>query len=455
MDGKILAAIQSLLRKKIGLDASTLGSSVVIEKAAIDRMNDNGILDVPTYLMHLQTSPQEWDALIEKVIVPETWFFRDREAFNFLRQYILSEWLPHQSSQCLRVLSVPCSTGEEPYSIAMTLLEAGLTPNQFRIDAVDISKSSLLTAKRGIYGKNSFRGQSFALPSSQGFILRVKYFESRLPADNYQIFPSVKKTVNFISGNLIDPCFRQTLSRQTLSEKYQIIFCRNLLIYFARDSRAKAIEMIDRLLSSQGLLFVGSAETGALMGQGFTSVRHPMSFAYRKTETKLAKIKNQSIVPTVKKDFGSINKAIKLTDSAARTGVTPRQLIRQQYQTKPEINRETTPQQNQHNIPDKPADCLIENARTLANRGQLQSAAKLCQTYLTQHPTSVPGYVLLGEVYQALENDDRAEQCFQKAVYLDPKHYEALVHLVLLREQRGDISNAAVLRQRIQRLENQ
>lgn len=75
MDGKILAAIQSLLRKKIGLDASTLGSSVVIEKAAIDRMNDNGILDVPTYLMHLQTSPQEWDALIEKVIVPETWFF--------------------------------------------------------------------------------------------------------------------------------------------------------------------------------------------------------------------------------------------------------------------------------------------------------------------------------------------------------------------------------------------
>ena len=106
MDGKIDLAIQGLLKNKIGLDANTLGSSKAIKKEVRDRMRDCEIFERPTYLNHLQSSPQEWDALIEKVIVPETWFFRDRESFNFLRQYIVSEWLPNQSLQGLRVCTL-------------------------------------------------------------------------------------------------------------------------------------------------------------------------------------------------------------------------------------------------------------------------------------------------------------------------------------------------------------
>ena len=73
-------------------------------------------------------------------------------------------------------MSVPCSSGEEPYSIAMTLLEAGLNPKQFRIDAVDVSKLSLLKAKRGIYGKHSFPGENFASPNSPVFALIKRNF---------------------------------------------------------------------------------------------------------------------------------------------------------------------------------------------------------------------------------------------------------------------------------------
>ncbi len=450
MDCNIELAIQRLLKKKIGLDTNTLGSSKAIEKAVSDRMRDCEIFDIPTYLNHLQSSPQEWDALIEKVIVPETWFFRDLESFNFLRQYIVSEWLPNKSLQGLRVLSVPCSSGEEPYSIAMTLLEAGLNPNQFRIDAVDVSKFSLLKAKRGIYGKHSFRGENFASPNSPGFALRKRYFESTSEAEKYELCQLVKSTVSLKFGNLVEP-----LVVPSLSKDYQIIFCRNLLIYFDPDSRSQALQEINRLLKPQGLLFVGSAETGALMGKGFTSVGHPMSFAYRKGETKVANSK-ETIVPHPAKKYLSSDSSI---DVRKKMGEPNKEAISKSTEKKDQKSIKfrslDLSDRRQFNVQPLASDYLLKNARTLADRGQLQEAANLCQTYLTQNQTSVPAYLLLGEVHQALGDDDRAEECFQKAVYLDPNHYEALTHLALLKEQRGDISNARSLRQRIQRLENQ
>jgi len=97
---------------------------------------------------------------------------------------------------------------------------------------------------------------------------------------------------------------------------------------------------------------------------------------------------------------------------------------------------------------------LLEKARRLANQGSLEEAATLCKTYLSQNLTSAEAYVLLGEVHQALGNDEQAEQCFQKAVYLKPNYYEALFHLALLQENRGDLAKATVIRQRIQRLQN-
>jgi len=83
----------------------------------------------------------------------------------------------------------------------------------------------------------------------------------------------------------------------------------------------------------------------------------------------------------------------------------------------------------------------------------LQEAAKLCETYLSQNRTNADAYVLLGQVYQATGDRQQAEQSFQKATYLKPDHYEGLIHLALLKEERGDIVGAAIVRQRIQRIE--
>ena len=187
--------IEALLKQKIGLDANSIGSNTITHAVERRRLSC-GLPDRAAYLSHLRSSPQELEDLIEAVVVPETWFFRDREPFVYLRQFV-TEWQAAHSAGVFRVLSAPCSTGEEPYSIAMTLLQSGLTSAQFKVDAVDISHRALLKAKRGIYGKQSFRGG--------GVVDQSRYFQ---PAESGQeIRPFVRNTVNFIQGNLLNPVF--------------------------------------------------------------------------------------------------------------------------------------------------------------------------------------------------------------------------------------------------------
>lgn len=200
------SVIESLLKQKIGLDANSIGSST-IARAIYQRMADCRISTMAGYLGLLQESPQEWEAFVESVVIPETWFFRERESFNFLKDYVLSEWLANNSNRILQILSVPCSTGEEPYSIAIALLEAGLTAANFRIDAIDISKKSLQVAQQAIYSQYSFRGTSS--------FFQEQYFQ--LTETGYQLCQQVRSSVNFMQGNLADAHFLGTTPPTILS----------------------------------------------------------------------------------------------------------------------------------------------------------------------------------------------------------------------------------------------
>ncbi len=380
--------IEGLLRQKIGLDASSIGSNTIAH--AVDRRRLGcGLPDRAAYLAHLQSSPKEMDTLIETVVVPETWFFRDREPFVYLHQFV-TEWRSAHPAGVFRVLSAPCSTGEEPYSIAMTLFNAGLTPAQFKVDAVDISQRALLKAKGGIYGKQSFRGNVTA---------QSRYFE---PVETgHEIRPFVRNTVNFMQGNLLN-------SVRLAQGNYQAIFCRNLLIYLDRASRHRVIEQLDQALAPSGLLFVGAAETAQVTAPHFIPIRHPFAFSYRK-EPRHAERRLPTIVPTA----------------------IPAPVVK--------------------SIPSQPM-LKLETIQHLADRGQLRDAIALCNSYLTTHSTDDRAYLLLGEIYQALDQPEPAEQAFQKAIYLNPNAYKAMTHLALLKEQKGDRAGSAILKQRIQRL---
>ena len=440
----IQAAIEALLRQKIGLDALTIGSNT-ITRAVNRRMEDCGLTDISIYLTKLQTSPPELEELIESVVIPETWFFRDREPFVFLSHYVLSEWLPKNPGKTLRVLSLPCSTGEEPYSIAIALLEAGLNPINFSIDAADISKVALKKAQRAVYGRNSFRDKNLDF--------RDRYFTG-LARDLYQLNDLVRKKVNFIQGNILDSHF---LSNQL---PYDAIFCRNVLIYFDQAGRNQTIELLNRLLKRTGILFLGHSESGQKLPTQFVSVRHSLAFAYRKTdvpdspqvqvEKKQTNINYSRLVRESKHAENRENiRSYKLPSVDNKSSTSYQKYPRKDENSQILSVRAIAPPPD----PAKSASTDLDRARCAADRGQLQEAAKLCETYLSQNRTNADAYVLLGQVYQATGDRQQAEQSFQKATYLKPDHYEGLIHLALLKEERGDHVGAAIVRRRIQRME--
>ncbi|MBE9039743.1 hypothetical protein IQ235_02915 [Oscillatoriales cyanobacterium LEGE 11467] len=394
--------IKTFLTQKMGFNPEAIGTRA-IANAIARRMKACGMRDDRTYLKYLQTSRRELDALIEYLVIPETWFFRHRESFNFLRDFVSSLACREGTNRIFRVLSVPCSTGEEPYSIAIALMDAGLMASQIQIDAIDLSQVALTKAKQALYSRYSFR---------EGYgPQRQRYFEQTPDGERVRDF--VRQTVRFSHGNLLDPTVYYD------RQPYNIIFCRNLLIYFSPSARKRARQILSRLLAPRGLLFVGYAETASLAASGFVLYSTPRAFAYQKvTKTLQTDTKVEPLGKKVRQHAKDTTKHITkhITKTIASNSESP-----------------------------------IERARQLANWGEVQDAIALCELYLQQNPTSASTYVLLGEIYQSKGCDEQAEQCFQKALYLDPERCICLVYLALLQEGRGDIAGANVLRQRYRR----
>ena len=134
----LICEIEGLLASKLGLDPVSVGPKQ-IWRAVQQRMQELGLADVGEYESWVRKSESELQALIEEVVVSESWFFRDERPFQYFRDYVGERWLNDPLRPPLRVLSLACAGGEEPYSIAIGLRELGLTAQRFHIDAVDIS----------------------------------------------------------------------------------------------------------------------------------------------------------------------------------------------------------------------------------------------------------------------------------------------------------------------------
>jgi chemotaxis protein methyltransferase WspC len=400
-----LVEFENLLRDKMGLNAASIGSPAV-ERAVKCRMAELGFKQAADYWGHLYPSADELQELIEAVVVPETWFFRAPQAFAALVSSVTKERWP-----VLRILSIPCSTGEEPYSLVMSLLDAGFLPQQLHVDAVDISARALAVAKRGVYGSNSFRGADRTF--------RDKYFQPT--ANGYALAEPLRSYVTFHQGNLLSPDlgFRK--------ESYDVIFCRNLLIYFDRPTQEQAMRTLTGLLTPTGFLFVGPAEAFLASGSGFTSVNQTMSFAFRRTDAKPAV---PLFVPQPRRR--DVKSTILRPARTAVPYVTP------------------MPAAPSLGVP----GAGLTTARRLADAGRLKEAAAWCNADLVERGPSCDTYYLLGLVSDAAGNREHAGACYQKAIYLQPEHVEALTHLALMKEGRGDFGAAERLHERARRVES-
>lgn len=265
MPANDLAPIEQLLKDRIGLEPAALGPKAVAW-AVTERLRRLGLTSLAAYAHRLAKSAQELEALIELVVVPETWFFRDRAPFNCLADFIRSEWIPRRGQETLRILSAPCASGEEPYSIAITCLEAGLAAGRFSVHAMDINAGLLVKARAARYGRNSFRG------TDPLFRERHFTFDGRV----YALKAEVRAGVRFFKGNIVAPlCLIE-------APPYHVVFCRNLLIYLHEPARERTIATLDRLLAAGGLLFIGHAELTPALTRLFATVNYQGAFALRK-----------------------------------------------------------------------------------------------------------------------------------------------------------------------------
>jgi chemotaxis protein methyltransferase CheR len=223
-------------------------------------------LKIPSYeayydLVLADRTGESLIALIDALSTNHTSFLREASHFDFLVKNILPALRKRPS---IDIWSAPCSTGEEPYSIAVTLLEQlGMPPKPaLRIRATDISTRALAVAKQGIY--TAERLASIAPP------LIRKYFAPSA-AGSFQVIPEVRRMIEFERVNLIEP----TLGKRS----FPIIFCRNVMIYFDKPTQERVVTNLSRFLEPGGYLLIGHSES--LMG-----VQHSLEYVqpaiYRK-----------------------------------------------------------------------------------------------------------------------------------------------------------------------------
>jgi chemotaxis protein methyltransferase WspC len=297
--------------------------------------------------------------------------------------------------------------------MAMTLLDTGFRADEFHIDAVDISARALAHAERGNYGKNSFRGNELDF--------RDRYFVQT--PKGYQVTDAARRSVRFKRGNLFDGDFLPG------AELYDIIFCRNILIYFDSAGQMRAVDLLARLLTARGGLFVGPSETSLLLNGDFVSTKNPLAFAFRKVV---------DTAPAPTRDTLAISASLPI--KPLRPLAEPARVARPRN---PVCG----------SLAPKEKSLSIEEIHGLADQGQLAEAALHCEQYLRGHVPSAGALHLLGLIRDATGLWVEASGCYRKALYLDPNHHQSLVLLALLLEKQGDNAGAKVLNDRVRRLE--
>ncbi|PAU60380.1 protein-glutamate O-methyltransferase CheR [Pseudomonas sp. PICF141] len=408
------------LKERIGLDVGSVGPAI-IERAVRQRITAARARTADEYWHTLLGSRDEQQALIEAVIVPETWFFRYPESFATLAKLATKRLAAINNMRALRILSLPCSTGEEPYSIAMALLDAGLAPHQFKVDGMDVSPLSVEKARLALYGRNSFRGQDIDF--------RERHFIAE--NDNYRLSGRVLEQVRLQVGNLLDPALL------VYEPPYDFVFCRNLLIYFDQPTQQQVFEVLKRLTHIDGVLFIGPAE-GSLLGRfGMRSIGIPQSFAFSRQS---APEPLATFMPTP------------LPVQQPVRNVTPPP-VRSRPFVVPTPQFAANPSKTFPSQTPSDAATLLANIAALANEGKSAEARAACDSFLRSHEPVAQVFYWLGLLSDVAGSTLEAQGFYRKALYLEPQHPDALMHLAALLQSQGDTAGARRLQARAARSE--
>ncbi|WP_295515088.1 CheR family methyltransferase [uncultured Pseudomonas sp.] len=397
-----------LVRSRTGLAIA----DDMLGRAIRQRLRERQESDAETYMARILDDEGEFADLLELLVIPETWFFRDPQAITHAARF--AQECHARSGRPVRLLSLPCSTGEEPYTLAMALFDAGLPASAFQVTAVDINEPSLERARRGLYGRNSFRAKDL------GF--RERYFSAE--GDRHRLAESVRVQVRFRQGNILQ------LGSLRDGAPFDVALCRNLLIYFDDQTQGRALSHLAALLHDDGLLCVGSSEMVSAMRHGFASLGVAQASALVKRQAQVADAVRS---PTVA--------------APPRRKAPPRQAP---------APRAPAPPRSRALPVDAPAPPApppaLEQAQRLADAGRGAEAEALLRALLEQDRSQAGAHFLLALILPD-ERAAEAERALRQALYLEPAHYPALCRLALICERAGRLDEAGRLRERAARIQ--
>ena len=264
---------QALLEERTGMTLSQERKSFLETSLSI-RMRELGLSDYRVYYEQLvggttESKAMEWSVLVDRLTVQETSFFRHESSYALVEEYVQNFIASEPEGASLDVWSVGCSTGEEPYSLAMMISEqfaASGTSDYYGITATDISMPTLSKARSGRYAARKVeRVDPY---------LRDKYF-AKLSEREYEVNQSIRERICFARLNVLD------LARAPM-ENMDIIFCQNMLIYFRRWRKKQIVTRLAERLAPGGLLVLGIGEVTDWAHPAVERVKYPDTLAFRR-----------------------------------------------------------------------------------------------------------------------------------------------------------------------------
>ena len=244
-DNEFMEFVQ-YMHKNYGIDLSK--KRILIEGRLSNLIEKKGMNSFSQYLDNIKrNNKDEITMLINKLTTNYTYFYREENHFKFLQDVLLPFEEKNNKTKVLNIWSAGCSSGEEPYTLAMVIddyFKLSASQWKIQISATDISENVLTKAREGIYSEDAIKN----LPDSY----KKRYF-LKTSDNKYQVNTFIKNQISFKIFNLMDPL--------TLKNKYDIIFCRNVMIYFNAETKVNIINKFYEATKFGGYLMIGHAET--------------------------------------------------------------------------------------------------------------------------------------------------------------------------------------------------
>jgi chemotaxis protein methyltransferase CheR len=428
----IWSQLSELIARKLGLHfpPERCGD---LQRGLAGAAKELGFADIEAcaaWLVSADLSKAQVQTLASHLTIGETYFFRGKKTFDVLAESVLPELIrARETDRRLRIWSAACCTGEEPYSLAILLqqLIPGWAGWRITILATDINERFLRHAAAGVYGEWSFR----ETPDS----FKDRYF-LRTPEGRYAIQPEIKKAVTFAPLNLVDDLFP---ALATDTNAMDLIFCRNVLMYFAPEQARKVAGRLRRALVDDGWLAVSPGEGTQVLPAELQPVYFPGVILYQKRGAKPPSVPAWPEAPATPLPVAELPSppswplppatppaADPIPPKRAPTPLAAASSLYQQGRCADAVETllsSLAPGEK----PAPPALSLL--TRAFANLGRLAEALTWCNRWIASDKLDGAAYYLKAVVLQELGQIEEARRALQRAIYLGPDF--VLAHFAL------------------------